>query len=187
MDSMPTGWNVKNFGQACTLVNGRAFKPSDWAKQGVPIVRIQNLNDPTAEYNYYNGEIEDKYWIDNGSLLFAWSGTPGTSFGAFIWSGGKAVLNQHIFQVFPCDEISLQFLKCSFDGHMDEIIMKAHGGVGLRHITKKELETIALVVPPKAVQDRFVAFAAQTDKSKYNGFSVIVELMEFLLSGMKGV
>ena len=79
MDSMPTGWNVKNFGQACTLVNGRAFKPSDWAKQGVPIVRIQNLNDPTAEYNYYNGEIEDKYWIDNGSLLFAWSGTPGTS------------------------------------------------------------------------------------------------------------
>ena len=166
-DSIPDGWQKMNIGEACTLVNGRAFKPSDWSKTGTPIVRIQNLNDPNAEFNYCSGIIEDKYWIDTGTLLFAWSGTPGTSFGAFIWAGGKAVLNQHIFQVYPCAKISKQFLKCSFEGHMDEIIERAHGGVGLRHITKQELERIELLVPPMAVQDAFVAFARQSDKSKY--------------------
>ena len=166
-DCIPEGWQKMNIGEACTLVNGRAFKPSDWTKTGTPIVRIQNLNDPNAEFNYCSGDIEDKFWIDTGTLLFAWSGTPGTSFGAFIWAGGKAVLNQHIFQVYPCAEISKQFLKCSFEGHMDEIIERAHGGVGLRHITKQELERIELLVPPMAVQDDFVAFAQQSDKSKF--------------------
>ena len=75
-------------------------------------------------------------------------------------------MNQHIFQVYPCAEISKPFLKCSFEGHMDEIIEKAHGGVGLRHITKQELEKIELLVPPMDVQDAFVTFAQQSDKSK---------------------
>ena len=170
-DCIPEGWQKMNIGEACTLVNGRAFKPSDWTKTGTPIVRIQNLNDPNAEFNYCSGDVEDKFWIDTGTLLFAWSGTPGTSFGAFIWAGGKAVLNQHIFQVYPCAEISKQFLKCSFEGHMDEIIKRAHGGVGLRHITKQELERIELLVPPMAVQDDFVAFAQQSDKSKFAALS----------------
>ena len=50
---------------------------------------------------------------------------------------------------------------------MDEIIERAHGGVGLRHITKQELERIELLVPPMVVQDDFVAFAQQSDKSKF--------------------
>lgn len=181
-DCIPEGWQKMNIGEACTLVNGRAFKPSDWTKTGTPIVRIQNLNDPNAEFNYCSGDVEDKFWIDTGTLLFAWSGTPGTSFGAFIWAGGKAVLNQHIFQVYPCAEISKQFLKCSFEGHMDEIIERAHGGVGLRHITKQELERIELLVPPMAVQDDFVAFAQQSDKSKL----LISKLKEFTLMGYRG-
>lgn len=175
-DCIPEGWQKMNIGEACTLVNGRAFKPSDWTKTGTPIVRIQNLNDPNAEFNYCSGDVEDKFWIDTGTLLFAWSGTPGTSFGAFIWAGGKAVLNQHIFQVYPCAEISKQFLKCSFEGHMDEIIERAHGGVGLRHITKQELERIELLVPPMAVQDDFVAFAQQSDKSKFELEKALSEL-----------
>ena len=181
-DCIPEGWQKMNIGEACTLVNGRAFKPSDWTKTGTPIVRIQNLNDPNAEFNYCSGDVEDKFWIDTGTLLFAWSGTPGTSFGAFIWAGGKAVLNQHIFQVYPCAEISKLFLKCSYEGHMDEIIERAHGGVGLRHITKQELERIELLVPPMAVQDDFVAFAQQSDKSKL----LISRLKEFILMGYRG-
>jgi len=40
-----------SIGDLCDLQNGRAFKPSDWEKKeagGVPIIRIQNLNDPQA-------------------------------------------------------------------------------------------------------------------------------------------
>jgi type I restriction enzyme S subunit len=109
----------------CNFINGKAFKPSDWSSTGVPIVRIQNLNDEAATFNYFEGDIEDKYWIDNDDLLFAWSGTPGTSFGAFIWNCGKAVLNQHIFRVEPASSIDKWFLMVCFEGVMS-LRMQAH-------------------------------------------------------------
>ena len=167
METVPLGWEIINFGQACTLVNGKAFKPADWSTSGIPIVRIQNLNDEQAEFNYCKNDVEDKYWIDNGDLLFAWSGTPGTSFGAFIWNRGKAVLNQHIFRVEPKACIDKQFLMACFEGQIDEIIAKAHGGVGLRHITKAELEKIEFLLPPVDIQLSFAEFIQQSDKSKF--------------------
>lgn len=131
-------------------------------------MRIQNLNDPFAPYNYYSGAVEEKYYINDGDLLFAWSGTPGTSFGAFWWNKGKAVLNQHIFRVEPNNIIDKGFLKACFEGRMDEIIEKAHGGVGLRHITKAELEKITFLLPPMDVQISHAAFCKQSDKSKFS-------------------
>lgn len=167
IEHVPDGWKRVSFGDVCNLVNGRAFKPSDWSTTGVPIVRIQNLNDVNADYNYYEGTIEDKYWINDEDLLFAWSGTPGTSFGAFIWDRGKAVLNQHIFRVEPDSCIDKWFLMTCFEGRMDLIISKAHGGVGLRHITKAELEKIEFLLPPMPMQLQYAAFVRQTDKSKF--------------------
>jgi Type I restriction modification DNA specificity domain len=99
MSELPKGWTDTTIGAVCHLVNGRAFKPSDWGETGLPIVRIQNLNRPDAKFNYYAGEVRDRFLIEAGDLLFAWSGTPGTSFGAHIWNGPKAILNQHIFNV----------------------------------------------------------------------------------------
>ncbi len=167
IEHVPDGWKRVSFGDVCNLVNGRAFKPSDWSTTGVPIVRIQNLNDVNADYNYYEGTIEDKYWINDEDLLFAWSGTPGTSFGAFIWNRGKAVLNQHIFRVEPDSCIDKWFLMTCFEGRMDLIISKAHGGVGLRHITKAELEKIEFLLPPMPTQLQYAAFVRQSDKSKF--------------------
>ena len=51
IEHVPDGWKRVSFGDVCNLVNGRAFKPSDWSTTGVPIVRIQNLNDVNADYN----------------------------------------------------------------------------------------------------------------------------------------
>ena len=99
MSSLPAGWLFSEIGTLCKLENGRAFKPTEWATTGLPIVRIQNLNNPLAPYNYFDGEFSERYYLRGGELLFAWSGTPGTSFGAHVWKGGEAVLNQHIFRV----------------------------------------------------------------------------------------
>ena len=153
-------------GEICNLVNGRAFKPSDWSLSGIRIVRIQNLNNSDSDYNYYDGECDERYLIDNDDLLFSWSGTPGTSFGAFIWHGGKAVLNQHIFKVIPKVEVDLVFLKWALDYSLPKIIERAHGGVGLRHITKNELNDILLLYPGVREQKSFADFVQQVDKSK---------------------
>ena len=140
-----------------SLINGRAFKPTHWTHTGLPIVRIQNLNNPDAPFNRFDGEARSRFLINSGALLFAWSGTPGTSFGAHIWNGGPAVLNQHIFNViFDEAKIDKRFFRLAINHKLDELIDKAHGGVGLRHVTKGQFEATEIDVPPLVEQRRIV-------------------------------
>ncbi len=158
MSQLPLGWAKATIGDVCDLVNGKAFKPSDWSKSGLPIIRIQNLNKPNVKFNHFDGEIEDRFLVEGGDLLFAWSGTPGTSFGAHLWDGPKAVLNQHIFNVrFDQKSLDRTFLRYAINQTLDEQIAKAHGGVGLRHVTKGKFEETEVFVPPLPEQRRIVA------------------------------
>jgi type I restriction enzyme, S subunit len=156
---LPANWRWMRIGDQLDLLNGMAFKPTDWISEGLRIVRIQNLNNPDAPYNLCDPAMaRNRSLIDNGSFLISWSGTPGTSFGAFIWDRGPAVLNQHIFRCdFQTDAYTPEFLKLAINGRLDEMIEKAHGGVGLRHITKGKLQAMLIAVPPLAEQHRIVA------------------------------
>ena len=127
-------------------------------ESGIPIIRIQNLKDPQARFNFYQGEIEPKFHVDKGDLLFAWSGTPGTSFGAHIWSGSVGVLNQHIFNVrFDRRLMSPQYLRHVLNQNVSEFVRQAQGGVGLAHITKPKFCDSAVPLAPLAEQHRIVA------------------------------
>lgn len=151
-------WSTKPIGELCDLINGRAFKPSDWGTEGLPIVRIQNLNDHNKPFNNYSGTYSEKHFIDDGEILLSWSGTPGTSFGCFRWLRGPGLLNQHIFKVQVAeDEMDGDFFIYAVNSRLDEMIRQAHGGVGLRHITKTKLEAIHLPVPKIDEQRRIVA------------------------------
>ena len=148
-------------GEICDLTNGRAFKPEDWedsASGGLPIVRIQNLNTPDSVFNYYTGAVRDRHIINKGQLLFSWSGSRGTSFGAHIWKGGKAVLNQHIFKVnFEKSRAIKTYLFRALNTAVAQVEENLHGGVGLVHITKGNLERIEIPLPPLKVQKEIVA------------------------------
>lgn len=158
-------WEEEKIGQICQLINGRAFKPTEWSSTGLKIVRIQNLNNETKPFNYYDQPIDAKFIINNGEVLISWSGTPGTSFGAHLWNRGEAVLNQHIFRVVLDESKCLKkFFIYAINWRIEELICKAHGGVGLRHITKKELENVTIPIPVKNdskrsldIQSRIVA------------------------------
>lgn len=150
-------WTTAPLGDLCKLVNGRAFKPTDWTKTGLPIVRIQNLNDSTKPFNRHSHPVSPKHQIDTGDILLSWSGTPGTSFGCFVWDRGAAILNQHIFRVHVNVARMLEkFFVYAVNSRLDEMIRLAHGGVGLRHITKRKLETIELPIPSINEQRRII-------------------------------
>ena len=156
---LPPGWEWLRLGSTMEMLNGRAFKPSEWMDAGLPIVRIQNLNNPNASFNYCDpSTVVDKNRIDDGAFLISWSGTPGTSFGAFIWSRGAAALNQHIFKCVLIGRVFLpEFLRLSINSQLNVLIAQAQGGVGLQHVTKGVLENLVLVLPPLAAQSRIVA------------------------------
>jgi type I restriction enzyme S subunit len=154
---IPHNWCWTRIGDAMNLINGRAFKPTDWSSKGIPIVRIQNLNNNSAPFNYCDFDVDEKFFIGNSDLLISWSGTPGTSFGAFIWNGGRAILNQHIFRVEPYGKAyDKPFLRLAINARLDEMIAQAHGAVGLQHITKGKLENLIISLPPLEEQKRIV-------------------------------
>ncbi len=154
-------WPLVTIGETCDLINGRAFKPADWESSssgGLPIVRIQNLNNPESTFNYYSGEVKDRYIIEEGELLFSWSGSRGTSIGAHIWKGGKAVLNQHIFRVgFEETHTTKIYLLHILNRAVSQVEKNLHGGVGLVHITKGNLERIQIPLPSLEIQRALIA------------------------------
>ena len=158
-------WKQVPLGDVCDLINGKPFKPSDWLESGTPIIRIQNLNDKTKPYNYYHGELPEKFRVRDGDILLSWSGTPGTSFGCFIWDGPEGWLNQHIFNVhLKSKEICKMYFVHAVNSKLGELIQKAHGGVGLQHVTKGVLENVLIALPPIELQNEFAARIDEVQK-----------------------
>jgi restriction endonuclease S subunit len=138
----PPDWEWLQLGTFAKLINGRAFKTSEWSSEGLPIIRIQNLNDGRRSFNFYRGTYEARHFVQKGDLLISWSGTPGTSFGAFVWAGANGLLNQHIFKVtFDRSRFVSEYLALAIQARIRDLIDLARGGVGLQHITKSTLGT----------------------------------------------
>ena len=125
--------------EIATFLNGYAFKPSDWSKEGLPIIRIQNLTGTNKEFNYYNGNYNEKYIIENGDILISWS----ASLGIFLWENMRGILNQHIFKVIFDKNIEIDktyFLHC-MKFLIKKIEKNIHGST-MKHITRPEFEKI---------------------------------------------
>lgn len=154
---MKQGWKYKKLGEAATFINGYAFKPDQWKEYGTPIVRIQNLNNPNAPYNYFDGEVPDKVKIQNGDLLISWS----ASLGAYIWNGGNAFLNQHIFKVaFDKTDVDKIYLKYAVTSKLETMAGKVHGAT-MKHIVKKDFDNTLIPYPPKSTQ---LSIVSELDK-----------------------
>ena len=153
---LPEGWAILKVGNVAEYINGRAFKPEEWEQTGLPIIRIQNLNDPNAYYNRTKNEYEEKYLIKKGDLLFAWA----ASLGTYIWKGEDAWLNQHIFKVVPYPFMDKKYLYYTFHAMITEFYRKSHGS-GMIHITRKQFEEITLWLPPLSEQYRIVQYLQQ--------------------------
>lgn len=145
---IPEDWGISRIGDICTLVNGRGFKPYEWNTQGLPIIRIQNLNG-SQEFNYYSGSFDPKILINPDQLLFAWSGSRGTSFGPHVWRGDTALLNYHTWKVVTDDsKINNNFLFYALWYLTRHIEENAHGASALVHTQKGEMEQFFIPLPP---------------------------------------
>ena len=147
---------TKSVKEICKLINGRAFKPTEWRDSGMPIIRIQNLNDESKSFNFTDQIFDEKYLVKKGDILFSWSGTPGTSFGCFKWMRENGWLNQHIFKIQLNErEVLPDFFIMQMNLKIGELIAQAHGGVGLQHVTKGMVDDLVLLIPSMADQIKF--------------------------------
>jgi len=138
--------------------NGVAFKPSDWSEDGLPIIRIEQLNNPNGVFDKYQGPVAEINYVRNGDLIFSWSAT----LKVVIWRNGDAVLNQHLFKVIPKPGYDLRFIYFLLDFHMEALGSGSHGST-MKHIKRSELDKFIVRVPNLARQNKIAAILTSID------------------------
>ncbi|MFZ7792225.1 restriction endonuclease subunit S [Acinetobacter lwoffii] len=163
-------------GDVADFINGVAFKPEDWGTEGKPIIRIQNLNDPSKEYNYTKREVKDTNIAHKGDLLVSWS----ASLGVYEWSGKEACINQHIFKVVPNDEkIDKNYLKRALELSIVEMESQVHGAT-MKHITRGKFLANKILLPPLEQQRRIASILDQADALRQKRQQAIGKLDQLL-------
>lgn len=124
-------------------INGKAFKPEEWQGDGVPIIRIENLNNEKAKFNYFKGDCQERYHIKKGDILLSWSAT----LDAFIWNKDDAYLNQHIFKVLPDEKVlNFEFSFFLMKYAITTMGLEAHGST-MVHVTKPKFDNFKVKFP----------------------------------------
>ena len=142
-----TRWRTSSLYELAEYVNGRATKPSEVVRTGVPVVKIADLrNGFGAKTNYVPEEsVQARHWIHEGDLLFAWSG----SVGIHIYRGPDAALNQHIFRVVAKEGIDQRFLRYLLISQMatfESFVENKKTTMG--HVTVRDLKATEVSIPP---------------------------------------
>ena len=140
--------NMIKLGDVATYINGYAFKPEDRGVVGLPIIRIQDLTGSAYDLGFYDGDYPKRIEINDGDVLISWS----ASLGVYVWNGGRALLNQHIFKVqFDKADIDKRYFVYAVRQKLAELTMKTHGAT-MKHIVKKDFEETSIPYPSQKKQ-----------------------------------
>lgn len=152
---MPEDWQDISVYDLAEYINGAAFKKEEYCDSGLPIIKIAELkNGITDSTQYCCVSKDNKYYINDRDILFSWSGNPDTSIDTFLWSRGKAILNQHTFRVVSKYKAPaftyflLKFLKPQFTH-----IASNKQTTGLGHVTVADLKRLQFCTNETAIAD----------------------------------
>jgi type I restriction enzyme, S subunit len=143
---IPKGWETKPIDEIAEFLNGLALQK--YAPENemdvLPVIKIRELRQGITEStDRASSNIPKEYVVDDGDILFSWSG----SLEAIIWTSGKGALNQHLFKV-----TSAAFPKWFYYHwvlqHLPEYRRIAEGkATTMGHIQRHHLKSSLVLVP----------------------------------------
>lgn len=146
LGAVPRGWSVRSLDEIATYLNGLAlqkFPPT--GQDDLPVIKIAQLRKGDSfGADKASRSIKPEYIIQNGDVLFSWSG----SLEVEIWCGGEGALNQHLFKV-----TSARFPKWFYflwtRHHLEHFRqVAASKATTMGHIQRSHLTAAKVVVPP---------------------------------------
>ncbi|CAH6883406.1 Type I restriction-modification system, specificity subunit S [Vibrio chagasii] len=176
---IPEGWSVEPLKNVSRVINGRAYKNTEFREEGTPIIRIQNLTGK-GKTVYSDMVLPEDKLVEHGDLIFAWSAT----FGPHLWRGPKSIYHYHIWKM---DVNETKFGKYLLYLHLARLTnyLKNQGtGSIFTHLTKGIMESQKLVVPSEEIVEAFSKVAtplfAQID-SLHRENKILEQLRDTLL------
>jgi len=151
-NNIPKNWQVKKLGEVCQLKNGFAFKSTDYQENGIPVIRISDINQGIVSgedsIKVESKDIYDNYLVENNDILVAMSGATTGKFGIYK-STEKAYQNQRVgkFKIHDEKVLNNQFLFYQINSLKRQIEKDAYGGAQ-PNISSNKIEQMEIVLPP---------------------------------------
>lgn len=184
---IPEGWEVDSLTGIANYKNGLAmqrFRPNK-GEEALPVIKIRELNLGSSDKNsdVCSINIPDNIKIENGDVIFSWSGTLKVD----VWAGGYGGLNQHLFKV-TSEKFSKWFYYYWTKHHLQEFIRIADGNkTSLGHIKRKHLNEAKVLIPNSVelniMDEKFTPILKLIISSKEQTIKLI-QFQEVLLSRM---
>lgn len=172
---IPSNWCWTYFKDIFYIENGYAFKKIDYKKEGIPLVRISNIENGIVNINeciYVNKleKNEEKYVIEKGDLLIALSGATTGKNGVY-YLDEIAYLNQRIgnIKIKNKEKVLNEYRNYYIALKNEDILNLAYGGAQ-PNISPKVIEFISIPLSPIKEQQRIVnrieSLFAKIDRAK---------------------
>jgi len=147
LGEIPSGWVSQPLDSIAEYLNGLAMQkfPVVDDSDVLPVIKIAQLRaGHTQGADFASGSLEPRYVIEDGDILFSWSGTLEVEH----WTGGKGALNQHLFKVTgtTVPDWFAYFATRSFLHEFRAIASSKATTMG--HIQRKHLKEACVAVPP---------------------------------------
>lgn len=146
-------WEEKNLTEIAEYLNGLALQkfPSKGI-DSLPVIKIREMKQGITENTEKcNKEIPAKYIIQDGDVLFSWSG----SLEIVLWAGGKGALNQHLFKVTSV-KYPKWFYYLATKLHLEDFrIIAESKSTTMGHIQRAHLEHAKISMPPKKLFEKY--------------------------------
>ena len=150
LGEIPEGWEVKPLDEIARFLNGLALqKYPPTGERSLPVIKIAQLRAGTTEgADRASADLEPAYIVQNGDILFSWSG----SLECVLWAAGPGALNQHLFKV-TSDLYAKWLCYLGVHHHLEDFRRIAAGkATTMGHIQRHHLSDAKLAVPSPALQ-----------------------------------
>lgn len=150
-DNQLGNYQTKSLTDIAQYLNGLAMQkfPPESIQNSLPVLKIKELGQGLcdASSDRCSTSIKPEYVINDGDVIFSWSGTLLVD----VWCGGKCGLNQHLFKV-TSDNYPKWFIFYWTKHHLDKFIRIAKDkAVTMGHIKRCDLESSEVKVPKKPI------------------------------------
>ena len=147
LPAIPPGWTQGSLLDIANYQNGLAmqkYRPKT-TERGIPVLKIKELRQGVCDdaSELCSESISPTYIVQDGDVIFSWSGTLLVDF----WCGGVCGLNQHLFKV-TSDRYEKWFYYAWTRHHLQNFIAYASAmATTMGHIKRGELEKAKVLIP----------------------------------------
>ena len=149
LGGIPKGWEVKPLDEIARFLNGLALqKYPPTGERSLPVIKIAQLRAGTTDgADRASADLEPAYIVQNGDILFSWSG----SLECVLWAAGPGALNQHLFKV-TSDKYPKWLCYLGVHHHLEDFRHIAAGkATTMGHIQRHHLSDAKLATPSQAL------------------------------------